>query len=48
MSGLDSSERESPSGQQRLPEWLRISVGTPSENARCLDALEQALTELQE
>jgi len=26
-----------------LPEWIRISVGTPAENARCLTALEQVL-----
>jgi histidinol-phosphate aminotransferase len=26
-----------------LPEWLRISVGTPEENRRCLMALEQVL-----
>ncbi len=30
-------------GGYQLPEWLRISVGTPPENARCLSALQQAL-----
>jgi len=23
----------------QLPEWIRISVGTPAENARCVAAL---------
>jgi histidinol-phosphate aminotransferase len=32
-----------PMGGYQLPEWIRISVGTPSENARCLDALAQVL-----
>ncbi len=26
-----------------LPEWIRISVGTPQENQRCLEALKQSL-----
>jgi histidinol-phosphate aminotransferase len=26
-----------------LPEWLRISIGTPEENRRCLKALQEAL-----
>lgn len=26
-----------------LPEWIRISIGTPAENARCLEALQQVL-----
>jgi histidinol-phosphate aminotransferase len=26
-----------------LPEWVRISIGTPAENARCLAALRQAM-----
>jgi histidinol-phosphate aminotransferase len=26
-----------------LPQWLRISVGTPAENARCMGALREAL-----
>lgn len=28
-----------PMGGYQLPEWIRISVGTPAENARCLAAL---------
>lgn len=28
-----------------MPEWLRISIGLPEENARCIDALRKALTE---
>ncbi len=32
-----------PMGGYRLPEWIRISVGTPAENQRCLAALKQAL-----
>jgi histidinol-phosphate aminotransferase len=27
----------------QLPEWLRISVGTPAENKRCLEALREIL-----
>ncbi len=33
-----------PMGGYQLPEWIRISIGTPKENARCLAALEQVLT----
>ena len=32
-----------PMGGYSLPEWVRISVGTPKENQRCLEALKQAL-----
>jgi histidinol-phosphate aminotransferase len=32
-----------PMGGYGLPEWLRISVGTPTENQRCLDALARTL-----
>ena len=28
-----------PMGGYQLPEWIRISIGTPAENARCLSAL---------
>ena len=28
-----------PMGGYQLPEWVRISIGTPKENERCLDAL---------
>jgi histidinol-phosphate aminotransferase len=27
-----------------LPEWIRLSIGTPAENARCLAALKKTLT----
>lgn len=32
-----------PMGGYQLPEWIRISVGTPQENERCLTALKEAL-----
>ena len=32
-----------PMAGYKLPEWIRISVGTPAENTRCLDALRQVL-----
>lgn len=32
-----------PMGGYHLPEWIRISVGTPKENSRCIDALKQVL-----
>jgi len=32
-----------PMGGYRLPEWIRISIGTPQENERCLTSLKQAL-----
>jgi len=32
-----------PMGGYQLPEWLRISVGTPAENERCLEALKKSL-----
>ena len=32
-----------PMGGYQLPEWIRISIGTPKENKRCLDALQRAL-----
>jgi histidinol-phosphate aminotransferase len=32
-----------PMGGYQLPEWIRISVGTPRENARCLEALREIL-----
>jgi histidinol-phosphate aminotransferase len=30
-------------GAYRLPEWVRISVGTPAENEKCLAALREVL-----
>jgi histidinol-phosphate aminotransferase len=32
-----------PMGAYGLGEWIRISIGTPAENARCLEALKQVL-----
>jgi histidinol-phosphate aminotransferase len=32
-----------PMGGYQLPEWIRISVGTPQENERCLNALKKVL-----
>jgi histidinol-phosphate aminotransferase len=32
-----------PMGGYQLPEWIRISVGTPEENARCVATLKQVL-----
>lgn len=32
-----------PMAGYRLPEWIRISVGTAAENARCIDGLKLAL-----
>lgn len=33
-----------PMAGYQLPEWIRISVGTAKENARCLEALQKVLT----
>lgn len=33
-----------PMGGYQLPEWIRISVGTPKQNQRCLDALKIVLS----
>jgi histidinol-phosphate aminotransferase len=32
-----------PVAGYQLPEWVRISVGTPAENDRCLAALKEVL-----
>jgi histidinol-phosphate aminotransferase len=32
-----------PMGGYQLPEWVRISIGTPKENQRCLEALKRVL-----
>jgi histidinol-phosphate aminotransferase len=32
-----------PMGGYQLPEWIRISIGTPQENQRCFEALKIAL-----
>ena len=33
-----------PMGGYKLPEWIRITIGTPEENRRCLSALRDALS----
>ena len=33
-----------PMGGYKLPEWIRITIGTPEENCRCLTALRSALS----
>jgi histidinol-phosphate aminotransferase len=33
-----------PMAGYALPEWIRISIGTPAENERCLSALTQVLS----
>jgi len=32
-----------PMGSYQLPEWIRISMGTPAQNKRCLEALRSIL-----
>jgi len=32
-----------PMGGYQLPEWIRITIGTPEQNERCLKALQEAL-----
>jgi histidinol-phosphate aminotransferase len=32
-----------PMAIYQLPEWIRITIGTPAQNARCLEALRQAV-----
>jgi histidinol-phosphate aminotransferase len=32
-----------PMGGYQLPEWIRISIGTPKENKRCLEALKKSV-----
>ena len=32
-----------PMGGYQLPDWVRISIGTPKQNDRCLEALKKAL-----
>jgi histidinol-phosphate aminotransferase len=32
-----------PMGLYQLPDWIRVTVGTPKQNQRCLEALEAAL-----
>jgi histidinol-phosphate aminotransferase len=33
-----------PMGGYQLPEWIRISVGTPKENRRCIEVLGSVLS----
>ena len=33
-----------PVGNYGLPQWLRISIGLPQENAACIAALKKALS----
>jgi len=33
-----------PMAAYALPQWIRITVGTPEENTRCLEALKKALS----
>ena len=30
----------------KLPDWVRISVGTPAQNARCLEVLDRVLADI--
>jgi histidinol-phosphate aminotransferase len=32
-----------PMGGYQLPDWIRISIGTPEENARCIGSLKSVL-----
>ena len=32
-----------PMGGYGLPEWIRISIGNPDENARCLELLKKVM-----
>ena len=32
-----------PMGDYQLPEWIRISIGTPKQNQRCLAGLKTVL-----
>src|SRR5260370_11361461 len=32
-----------PMASYRMPEWVRITIGTPNQNNRCLEALKQVL-----
>jgi histidinol-phosphate aminotransferase len=32
-----------PMGGYQLPEWIRISIGTPAQNKRCLEALKDLI-----
>jgi len=32
-----------PMASYQMPEWVRITIGTPKQNNRCLEALKQVL-----
>jgi histidinol-phosphate aminotransferase len=32
-------------GGYKLPEWIRITIGTPEENRRCFSALKDSLAD---
>jgi histidinol-phosphate aminotransferase len=32
-----------PMGSYQVPEWIRITIGTPQENERCFSAMKTAL-----
>ena len=34
-----------PMSAYQMPEWLRISIGTPAENSRCMQTLREVLGE---
>ncbi len=34
-----------PMGGYNLPQWIRISIGTPAENLRCMSALQETLAQ---
>jgi len=35
-----------PMGGYQLPEWIRVTVGTPEQNARCIVALKKVLASI--
>ena len=35
-----------PMGGYQLPEWIRITVGTPDQNARCIAGLKKVLASI--
>jgi histidinol-phosphate aminotransferase len=35
-----------PMASYQLPEWIRISIGTPKQNQRCLEALKTVLAQV--
>ena len=37
-----------PMAGYQLPEWIRISIGTPAENARCIASLKEVISNRQD